>query len=235
MSKYEWERGTIKIPTKEWSKFRTGIIGCWNAHQLGLLEKAKTLHAQLKAAAKGKRGSKRTEAIKAALGRSRHEYEHEITGLVVEQIFDHKKRLYTYTLKGLPKKKDLGLLPTSKDARINASDACVILSNKGRTVTWDVGENNRACEHARATFLGQELFRLLGNITWTRGSGGKIIGNDEYNRDEGGEYEGGGGSYVTSEFSAAKQKQDKEAAARARVNRGGFGGYGGLGGRGRWY
>jgi len=219
MSKYEWERGTIKIPTKEWSKFRTGIIGCWNSHQLGLLEKAKSLHARLKTLTKGKRGSKRSEAIRLAL---KDNYDWELQRLVVESA--HVKGNVTYTLRGLPKKKDLGLLPTSKDTHIRVGGATVSLCNKTRTVGWDVGENNRACESARSSFIGEELFTRLGQITWTRGTGGEIVGNDEYNRDN--DYAGGGGNYVTSEFSPAKQKRDKEAAAQARVNRNSFGGMG---------
>jgi len=222
MSCYQWESGEIKIPAADWSKFRTAIITCWNDHQLSLLEKAKALHAKVKAAAKGKRGKNRDEAIRKALGT-----EWDLMPLVIERSYDRDSRQETLTLKGLPKKKDLGLLPTSKDATLDVGDASVRLCNKTRTVSWDVGENNRACEHARETFLGKELFRLLARIEWTRGTGGKIVGNDEYNRDN--RDCGGGGNYVTTEFSQAKQKRDREAAKHQPR----YGGYGGGYGR-RW-
>jgi hypothetical protein len=210
MSCYEWERGTIKIPSKEWAAFRTGMLQCWNKHQLDLLERAKSLHARLKTLTKGKRGSKRAEAIRLAL-KDNHDW--ELRRLVVESA--HGKGGVVYTLNAsLPKKKDLGLLPTSKDARINVRGASITLCNKTREVTWEVAENNHAREHARSSFIGQELFRRLGKITWTRGTGGQFIGNDEYNRDEGGEYAGGGGSYVTATYSQAKQKQEKADRAR---------------------
>jgi len=207
MSKYEWERGTIKIPTKEWSKFRTALIKTHNELQLSKLEKAKRLHAKAKEAIKGKRGSKRQEALRAF--EDRHHRDYEVLHLVIGHKIDREKRQNTLSLKLLPKKKDFKVLPTSKDATLDAGDGCIILRNKERTVTWDVGENNRACEDARSHPMGRKLFELLGRITWTRGSGGKIVGNDEYNRDS--DYDGGGGNYVTAEFSQAAQKREREA------------------------
>ncbi len=55
------------------------------------------------------------------------------------------------------------------------------------------------------------------------GSGGSIIGNDEYNRDAGGDYEGGGGSY-----SKGKWGPDERKALAAPSRNSGYG-YGGGG------
>ena len=214
MSKYEWEAGTIKIPTKEWPKFRTALIKTHNSLQLAKLEKAKRLHAKAKEAIKGKRGSKRQEALHAF--ERQHDRDYEILHLVIGREYDLEKRRTTLSLKPLPKKKDFKILPTSKDAALDAGDGSIVLRNAGRTVVWDVGENNRACEHARAHPMGRKLFELLGRITWTRGSGGKIVGNDEYNRDA--DYEGGGGNYVTAEYGPAAQKRKREAARAARAS-----------------
>ena len=90
----------------------------------------------------------------------------------------------------------------------------VSLDLKAKTASWDVDENNHACESARRTPIGRAFFRALGRITWTRGSGGTIVGNDEYNREGGGE--GEGGHYVTGEYGAKAAKKRQRAFAGRR-------------------
>lgn len=225
MSCYNWERGTITIPAKEWAKFRTAVIKAWNEHQLDRFEKAKRMHAKAKEAIKGKRGSKRQEALRALADRwEGREETAEFSHKVIGYEYNRETRRDTVILKNAPKKKDFEIFPTSKSCGIHMLDGSIELNNENRTVTWSVGENNRAVEHARKHPVARKMFGLLDRINWTRGSGGKIIGNDEYNRDA--DYDGGGGNYVTAEYSQAKQKRDREARARSRYG-GGFNGYGG--------
>lgn len=68
----------------------------------------------------------------------------------------------------------------------------------GREVTWSVGENNRAVEHANAAPLALVFFAALTKVTWTRGTGGEIVGNDEYNEDS--RDSGGGANYITKTY-----------------------------------
>lgn len=75
------------------------------------------------------------------------------------------------------------------------------------TVFWDVGENNHAQERAREEPNARVLFKALGKIKWGRGSGGDIIGNDEYNRDDC--TAGGGGNYVVESFGPKKKRRNK--------------------------
>ncbi|HQF92584.1 MAG TPA: hypothetical protein PLS46_00380 [Microthrixaceae bacterium] len=68
----------------------------------------------------------------------------------------------------------------------------------GRTVIWNVSENNHAIDHAHNSPLAGVFFGALAKVVWTRGSGGVGYANDEYNREDRGC--GGGANYRTFEF-----------------------------------
>lgn len=78
------------------------------------------------------------------------------------------------------------------------SEVRITFDRAKRTVEWSVDENNRARERARRHPLSVAFFAALDRVTWTRGSGGQIVGNDEYNRDS--MAAGGGGNYVIDEY-----------------------------------
>lgn len=237
MSCYNWESGTITIPTSEWSNFRKGLLTKWNEGLLKSFEDAKAAHAACTAAAKGKRGENRQKAIEDALVAhctERVQSSYYGYGSRTEVNYDRKDRISNLILKRegwngpftltAPKKSDLKLLAVSKDANIRSRDFSVHFRNETRTVTWDVSENNRAVESAHEHWFAKALFEALGKVTWTRGTGGTIVGNDEYNRDC--DYAGGGSNYVAYEFSKEKQERDRKDRAR-------YGSYGGYG-RSRW-
>jgi hypothetical protein len=235
MSKYEWERGEIVLPASEWASFRKALIKAHNdAREKDLVDALKALEA-IKAASKGKRGENRQVAEKVALAtycNIRSTPEGRLLDAANENAFERHSRLFNLlyiapegsnawaekTELRTPKKKDLNLLPLTGDADFNCGDGHISLRNATRSVVWSVSENNRACEHAREQPLAKLLFSLLGKIEWTRGSGGKIVGNDEYNRDS--DYEGGGSNYVTADYHPLT-KAEKEAKARSY-----YGGYG---------
>ena len=197
MSTYEWESGTIVIPANQWPSFRTAVIKRWNAHLLESLGHAKSAHKEMKEKAKGLRGRNRDNALMSALFdyTRRHDIGNdcELRSLLWRWSEDNRVMIFQS-----PKKKDLGLLPTSKSATISVSDLTVSLNNKTRTIVWDVPENNHAVDIARSSWFGRFVMQKLNSVKWSRNSGGKIVGNNEYNRDA--DYEGGGGNYVTSRF-----------------------------------
>jgi hypothetical protein len=224
MSTYEWESGTIKIPAKEWTKFRTAIIKASNQLKLNGFELAKALYPKVK---KTKPKNQWESALDTVFEAERGSSDDERFDVVRSLLYTYDQEKRKQVLRR-PVKSNLGLLPTSKSCSIILGEACITLNNESKSVTWDVSENNHACDSARAHPLGKELFRLLERITWTRGSGGTIIGNDEYNRDS--DCAGGGGNYVKSEFSMAASKQRKAAKAASRRQPG----YGFYGGGRRW-
>ena len=69
-------------------------------------------------------------------------------------------------------------LPVTKTNALHDSDLSIVF--KGRTVVWDVDDNNHSVDRARSSPLGQAFFRLLGKVKWTRGTGGYIQYRNEY-------------------------------------------------------
>jgi len=236
MSCYEWERGTITIPKPQWASFRKNLLSQWNAREDEVLAKAKKAFAAAKAAAKGKRGEKRTQAINAALASAcggsidewgyfqasrrvsgywggsyeRDEKAHELHSRISRLVL--KSEGYGKNAKVslvAPKAKDLNKVKISQDASLHFSDATVTFNNRCHAVEWCVHENNHAKEHAHAHWFAQALFSALKGIKWTRNSGGTVVGNDEYNRES--HYEGGAANYVTMTFGPERKQSSRRS------------------------
>jgi hypothetical protein len=113
-----------------------------------------------------------------------------------------------------PLKQYLDVRSNRRGCALLFAGATITLDETGKTVAWAVSEGNRAVEHARRHPMAKALFQSLSRVTWCRGSGGDIVGNDEYNRDNLGA--GGGANYVTASFGPSSNGQ----LARARRRRG---------------
>lgn len=222
MSKYEWERGTIIIPTSEWSAFRRSLIEKWNADQERLFTLATSMRTEVEAAAKGKRGFDRVEWLRKRMdagqwGSDGESARSDDCEEVVQLLGLRPSRadgalINASPLKArAPKRKDLRLMPVSRGGVLDLGEASIVLNDAEHSVTWSVGENNHACETARSLPMARELFAALNRVTWKRGSGGKIVGNDEYSRES--DEEGGGGNYVTAEYGPDVVK--RQAVARS--------------------
>lgn len=221
MSRSEHESGSITIPRSEWAKLKSAVVEVHNAHRLALFEAAVALVDKLVEVHKGKRKVEWSRAAMDMLRAQRltsrerigenawDERARDIVELILP--FDRQKNEAAKRPRK-PKKKDLGLLSARTAKTIDSDLGRITFDDEKRVVTWSVSENNHACETARAHPVGVAFFEALGRIKWTRGTGGKIVGNDEYNRES--RHEGGGANYVTSEYSQEAQKKAVEARAR---------------------
>ena len=210
MSCMNWERGSITVPSKDYSKLRQSVIKHHNERQDAVYKAAETLHNTLKAKGKGRRNfdfATARESLLETLRRNSRLTEDENWQVQrMTKLVDGKP-------KHKPKKQDLDKHPISRGTTLNLGEASITFIDKRRLVVWDSGENNRQVERANEDPTAIFLFRALNKITWTKGSGGEIIGNDEYNRDN--DYEGGGGNYVTKSWKF-KTKKEREAESRSR-------------------
>lgn len=213
MSRYEWEQGVITLSTKEMAAMRKAAAAYYNGALQTDLEKLTKLAEAVKLMGKGKRGFNFRAALGNELareestfsrwgGRSRvwqfklfDEYDDDVMRLLLDdagKIVIPKKT----ALKQASVRTDLAYPP--QHCPSSSGEGGFTFNPERRTVTWDVSENNHACERARESLMGKFFFNYLSKVTWTRGTGGVIVGNDEYNRDD--RESGGGGNFTKDRF-----------------------------------
>ena len=210
MSCSEWEAGTIVLPTAAVTAVKRAVRDAALAHRRRLYEEAKKFWNALPR-------SYRTDAQR--YGRAVSAFLYGNNGRLGELLADLPRwqgvcagndtaftddlyELLACSAEGKPRRarlQDLSAacpLPAGADPSYRCGEAG--LRFEGRKAHWRVPENNHAREQAHAHPLAAAFFRALDNVRWTRGSGGDIVGNDEYNRDS--DYEDGGANYVTAHY-----------------------------------
>lgn len=190
MSCYEWEEGTIKLPSKDYARIKKAFITALNLEKMKEFEAANRFRDRVLAEGKGKRGFNYWDKMW---------YGCEAVGVnydTISLMFAGRENGVGSKPKVLTKK--AFAFPKSNDVSFSFEDGGVHFNNKNKTVTWVVHENNHACDSARESAEGKILFNLLRNVKWTNRTGGTIVGNNEYNRDD--HHAGGGGNYVVDTF-----------------------------------
>jgi len=191
MSCYEWEGGEIKLPTKIFAKFRKEFIDGYNEIQQRKIDRIKSYSERALLGGKGKRGYN-YEGFMLSLSDGSWEEENLISQLFADNKSSGKPKMPTKKMFTFANGKSFGF--DIGEAYIGFKKPCV---------GWSVHENNHACESAHATPEAKLLFRMLSHVQWTRGSGGLIVGNNEYHRDEDGL--GGGGNYEVMSYGKKKE------------------------------
>lgn len=213
MSCYEWERGSIKLPTKEARRVREAVKAAAVQHRDKLYDHAQRFWSELPRSYKEDR-EKYRKACEAFLRGNVHDRFNNQgpdphlpawTAVRDEALLDDLTWLLQWRIdrkEGTPSRvqqSDLDPLIgklTGTKPHMKCDEA--VIKFDGRVVHWIVPENNHACERCRAHPVAMALFRTLASVAWTRGSGGTIVGNDEYNRDS--TDEGGGSNFVKDTF-----------------------------------
>jgi hypothetical protein len=222
MSCYNWERGTIKLPSTAYASFRKSFITSvcvQEQKEFDLCAKAiaqyrarKSLLAPGDALQRDVYGVLHSAVLNPTGNLTRGEPAEPVLDLFrISRLVTHDFVDSTGELTGVPRKQAVALdsvraltkklaplSSVSKTRAFHTSELSVTFDDAAKTVTWDVQDNNHAVERARKSFFGQLLFGMLDKVQWTRGSGGKIVGNDEYTRDN--RCYGGGANYVTREY-----------------------------------
>lgn len=204
MSRSEWERGEIKIPSSEWAATKKLIREAWNKEQDRLFARAKTIYEKIK-------GKKKPQNVRAdPFGK---DFDNAPCFLFREKEPDERGYWILRETMRRPTRSDFSHVTNRANSFMSEdSDLTVAFDNDKRTILWDVVENEDACEEARRSGFGSAVMRILGQVKYKRGSGGKIIGNDEYNQDT--TYEGGGANYVKDEFGPDMPQPERPVVSR---------------------
>lgn len=232
MSRYEWEKGEFVLPAAEWAGFKSSIRNAVNRSNAVKFEGALKLHAALVARLKGMRNpdiwdiaweeAQKLDAGGGLHGRKRFG-DDEIAGIVsavVDRKYDNPLSRTITTRVRRPQKKAFPQLGNNANA-FDGGECSLTFDNASRKAVWEVFENNHACDSARETVLGTALFAALDKVKWTRGSHGRVWGNDEYSRDAGRDDPGAGGSYSKGSYGPEEDRR-KAAAARSPSGYGSF-------------
>lgn len=229
MSCYEWERGTIVLPSAEVSKVRKTLIETTNRVRDLVVEEVAKAHAAGKGTCSLKLYRERVTSYSTGyfaqasdsdrrfdrgsrFGVSSATEERRAARYIAQEV------IIEMLHGGKVIKPTAAMIDRVFPRATNRTKVFLAVGEnsfgegtftlEGRNLTWDVEENNHARDYANSTPLAGAVWTHLGRIAWTRGSGGQIVGNDEYNREA--DWEGGGGNYVTREFGVEASKREAE-------------------------
>jgi len=192
MSCNEWEEGQIKIPSKAWVDTKKRIREAYNKWVNDELEAAKAFYKRFKGKKAPKWGESGYEAWDEAQGRFYKLFVHPTKKTEQGWIVQLKSPRS-------PRRVDFPLATNRTESfDVYNEEFGFGFDNKTRSVCWHVDENNRSCDKAHKHILARQLFTILSMIDYTKGTGGTIVGNDEYNRED--RYDGGGSNYVKRSF-----------------------------------
>lgn len=225
MSHVGWQEGTITIPAKELPALHKALRDWQNAFHTEVRAKAVELHKSINTRSVTKyleaiheleqkhyaREDKANSTPAFGFGSfgyrapAKPSAAQKRAGLVEEAALHVLRHIQYYAAQGKkgihqPTVEDVSHWAPAATNRTKMFDVGgeASISFEKNNVTWSVPENNHAVETAEKHPLHDVFFDALASVQWTRGSGGVISGNDEYNQD-GREY-GGGANYITHTF-----------------------------------
>ena len=215
MSRNDEEFGTIVLPRTEVAGLRKRVLQAYQTHRTARLA---ALDTAMELARKDPKFRKDPRGVLLQIGTKydQHSFDRfsrpdakaqlvsDAANYIAWSRFDphgeHRPgtKLSSWDIEGFA-----GWPVTAKTTDFLVDEASI--SFKGREVTWNVPSNNHAVERAHEHPVAQAFFQGLAAIkSWPRGTGGEILGNDEYNRDS--REMGGGGNYVTARYGDAVKK-----------------------------
>lgn len=229
MSCYEYEYGSIKLPSAEFSRVRRAFAEQHNLWLDAISRKADSHYEPLKAYISLYKKDKSVVvwSTDRVCGLVNKYLSDKISGLTeaelskLVEVFLSSKTVdgkVKYSL-SKPKKSDFKHVSLSNN-EYQDDEASITLDATNKTLEWHVQENNHAVERARKGELGIRLHKILNSVKWTRSTGGVFYYNNEYNREDEG-FCGAGGDQDSHHFGPIgdQHKKDKIKSLNQMVKR----------------
>jgi len=229
MSNYEWEKGEFHLSLIGMRKFIDAFYTAYNASAAKDKLTLEALRQDMIASTKGQRAKDWGQIFHDTLRKSiTHGYPAHCSTLKYEFStidIDHAYSILLVTVDPATKaitrhpprsvrKSDFPIANVRNKPVITFDDATICIDPSTRTLSWYVSENNHACDRAHKHPLGDLFWRALATVEWTRGTGGVLVGNNEYNRDD--YSDGGGANYVKTRLGPIGAQHD-DSFARPRL------------------
>jgi hypothetical protein len=171
MSYYEYANGGYRIPTREWPKFRTGLITAINNFHAEVQQRATEYANKFNAQPKKER-YKEGDYPPSHVEWPGCDW---LTSPVRDVL-----RFNRETLRYAVDKTALKKRPTSKDLRLGFDCTELVLNNEIRRIGVDISENNKSFHAFEEHPISTLIMNALARVRWTRGSGGYLLYRDEY-------------------------------------------------------
>ena len=184
MSHNEWEAGEVILPTAEFARVRQDVADSVSANSDAIYRAGQKFWSAL--SPKEKRGGPDHAQALERFARLTPNVPDEFWAAAQLEWGQPGKRI----------KKDALEFPTARTTHFRAGyEAWIDFNRERHSVSWGTSDNNHAVERARDTAAAAAFFRALDTVKWTRGTGGVLTGNDEYNQDS--REDGRGANYTT--------------------------------------
>jgi hypothetical protein len=203
-----WEKGSIKIPTSEFSKLAKDLASLMVNRHEELFNKAIETYNKIKIDKLDFSIERKLQDLLSSnsvfYGSQSPQYSYQEIDQIKSSICKDNKLMK-------PKKKDFKVKDKTKFYDCELS---VRLDRKTKTLYWDVSDNNRAVESAHECFLGRNTLKLLNGVKFSNRTGGVFEGSDEYRDDE------GEGKHVTARYGkfADPKRMKKEYLFEAKMS-----------------
>lgn len=200
MSTETWESGTIKLPSKEYVRFRKSVLGLYNRTRLDTFNKIKRVFADL------------TIAAKTAEPREMFHLCHDLNVKHRVNVGESGMISNFNSMKidrVMKKDFDFANSKTRKFEIDRDHIGYVEFNDKDKSVSWVVHEGNNTVTQAHDSAFGVGFIKALYAINWTRGkAGGIIAANDDHGYPCRDLSVGGGANYASHEFGYKAQRSN---------------------------